>query len=192
MSSRRRPIKSAHVPVNPCYVEHWYGAHTVADAINHAFQAALDRAIRYGGRYGEVTIVMPHHWEQCSASLKAFLNDRLQTLVRFANGAGRTYNCVIHVCDARRTSVYVEMCQSAFHKNEFAQDVFEIPTHWDDAEDDYTWAQLCEDGCVGPTSSTHIWPPPEYKRRAELEKMRNARTARFDPFARYYAAANRN
>lgn len=187
MSTRRRVIETVHVPVNPCYIEHWRGAVTVADAINNTFEAALGRAIDYGTRFGAVTIIMPLVWKNCSPNVKVFLNSRLRTLFEFAESAGAKYNCIIHVSDVRRTSAYVEMCESAFHNNDFVQDVFEIPTHWDDCNPDYTWSELCDSGQCYASSSKDVWPPTEYKRQAELEKVRKARTARLDPFARYYA-----
>ena len=192
MTERHRHIESADVPVNPRYVSHWYNAVSVGDAINAAFEAALSRAIYYGGRRGEVTIIVPSRWQGCSTRMKSFLNDRLSTLLRYAHEAGQKYNCVIRVDNERRTSKYVELRQTAFHLKPFERNVFDIPTHWKDLEKDYTWAEVCENGEYYPTSSSETWPRPEYARRAQLEKIRKARISRVDPFARYYAATNRS
>lgn len=191
MSERHRHIESPMVPINPRYVSHWFGAVSVADAINNAFERALERAIHYGNRHGGVTIIVPSRWQGCSTRMKSFLNERLSTLLRYAREAGQKYECDIYVDKGRRTNKYVEMRQTAFHLQSFERNVFDIPTHWKDLEKDYTWTEVCENGEYYSTSSSETWPRPEYARRAELEKIRNARISHVDPFARYYAAANR-
>lgn len=192
MSRRHGRIESPYVPVNPRYVQHWFGAVSVADAIESTFRRTMDRALHYATRNGEVSIIVPMHWQDCTESVKTFLNERLTNLIRLAVAFGNKYNCKIHVGNFRTTRKYIEMCQCAFHLKEFDKNVFEIPTHWDDLEKDYTWAEVCENGQYYSTSSSETWPRPEYARRAELEKIRNARVQRLDPFAKYYAAANRN
>jgi len=191
MSRRHRRIDHAHVPVNPRYVEQWFGAVSVADAINSVFQATLDRAVHYGGRHGAVTIVLPARWQDCNQRMHLFLNERKKALQTFAQALGTKYNCDIHVDSALRSRKYVQMRQTAFHLKPFERNVFDIPTHWNDLEKDYSWAEVCANGEYYATSSSETWPRPEYARRAELEKMRKARTTKLDPFARYYAAANR-
>lgn len=191
MASRAKQIESVDTPINPIYVSHWFGSVSVSDAINNAFTRIFDRAVHIATRRGESTVVIPSEWEDCSRNMGAFLGVKFSQLRMMALEAGHKYNCVIHVSDQRRTSRYVELRQCAFHLDDFDKNVGDIPTHWRDNEEDYTWAQVCEDGQYYSTSSSETWPRPEYVRFARLEKMRAARTQRFDPFKRYYAAANR-
>lgn len=191
MSHRHRAIESAHVPVNPRYVEHWFGAVSVADAVTSSFEAALDRAVHHGCRHGAVTIVMPAQWQDCTRAMKALLAAQTHTLLTSAQALGTKYGCDMYVDTVRRSRKYVQIRQSAFHLKAFEKNVFDIPTHWNDLEKDYTWAEVCADGQFYATSSSETWPRPEYVHRARIEKMNKARLARTGPFARYYAAANR-
>ena len=109
MSRRHRRIDHAHVPVNPRYVEQWFGAVSVADAINSVFQATLDRAVHYGGHHGAVTIVLPARWQDCNQRMHLFLNERKRALQTFAQALGTRYNCVIYVDSAPRSRKYVQM-----------------------------------------------------------------------------------
>lgn len=191
MQLRTKQIESVDTPINPIYVSHWFGSVSVSEAINNAFERIFDRAVHMATRRGESTVIVPKKWPGCSRNMSVFLSVKFEQLRMLALEAGQKYNCVIHVSDQRRTYRYVELRQCAFHLDDFDKNVGDIPTHWRDNEEDYTWAQVCEDGQYYSTSSSETWPRPEYIRFARLEKMRVARTQRFDPFQRYYAAANR-
>jgi len=104
--------------------------------------------------------------------MSVFLNANQETLQSFCDEAGGLYNCTIHVSTERQTGKYVELNQCVFHLNDFEKNVGDIPTHWDDNEEEYTWAQVCEHGQYYLTSSSESWPRPEYVHLARLEKMR--------------------
>lgn len=192
MASRAKQIESVDTPINPIYVSHWFGAVSVADAINSVFERIFDRGLQLATRRGESTIIIPEKWEDCSRNMLAFLDVKIKQLRMMAIQANRKYNCTIYVDKCARTSRGVELHQCAFHLDDFDKNIGDIPTHWLDNEDDYTWAQVCQDGQYYSSSSSETWPRPEYVRFARLEKMRAARLERVDPFSRYYAAANRN
>ncbi len=167
-----RKIESVDTPINPIYVQRWFGAVSVADAINGAFERIFDRALCMATRYGESTIIVPFEWKNCSRNMSVFLNANQETLQSFCDEAGGLYNCTIHVSTERQTGKYVELNQCVFHLNDFEKNVGDIPTHWDDNEEEYTWAQVCEHGQYYLTSSSESWPRPEYVHLARLEKMR--------------------
>ena len=192
MVSRVKQIESVDTPINPIYVTHWFGAVSVADSINSAFERIFDRALHLATRRGESTVIIPEKWEDCSRNMLAFFDVKINQLRMMALEAGHKYNCTIYVEQYPRTSRCVEVRQCAFHLDDFDKNVGDIPTHWRDNEKDYTWAQVCQDGQYYATSSSETWPRPEYVRFARLEKIRAARLERVDPFKRYYAAANRN
>ena len=186
---RAKQIESVDTPVNPIYVPKWFGCVSVADAINASFERIFDRALRMATRRGESTVVVPVEWKNCSRNVAAFLRCKLDQLHMLSLQAGHKYNCVVNVNTYPKTSLYVELRQCAFHLNGVDKNVGDIPTHWQDNEEDYTWAQVCEDGQYYSTSSSETWPRPEYVRFARLEKMRTARLERVDLFKRYYVAA---
>ena len=175
MASRAKQIESVDTPLNPIYVSHWFGSVSVADAINNAFGRIFDRALHMATHRGESTVIVPSQWKDCSQNMSAFLSVKFEQLRMIALEAGNKYNCVIHVTNQHHTSRYVELRQCAFHLDGFDKNVGDIPTHWRDNEEDYTWAQVCEENHGRrSTSSSEIWPPPEYVRFARLEKMREA------------------
>lgn len=168
-------IISVDTPINPRYVEHWFGVVSVGDAINNAFKRIFDRALRLATRYGEATVIVPTSWKDCSKNMVAFLNVKLQMLEMIAYQAGMQYNCTIHIGTERRTHKYVELQQCVFHLNKFEKNVGDIPTHWRSGGGGYTWTQVCANGQYYSSSSSEIWPPPAYVRLSQLEKIRAAR-----------------
>jgi len=171
LKMRAKQIESVDTPINPIYVQHWFGAVSVADAINGAFQRIFERALRMATRRGESTVIVPANWKDCSRNMSAFLSVKFEQLRMLALEAGAQYNCVIHVSDQRQTSRYVELRQCAFHLDGVDKNVGDIPTHWRDNEEDYTWEQVCKNGQYYSTSSSETWPRPEYVHLARLEKI---------------------
>lgn len=179
MISRTKHIESVDTPINPVYVGYWFGSVSVADAINGAFERIFDRALHMASRHGESTVILPSEWKDCSRNMSKFLCCKTKQLKMMALEAGLKYNCVIHVGKCHLTSRSVELRQCAFHTSPFDKNVGDIPTHWRDNEEDYTWAQVCENGEYYSTSSSERWPRPEYLYFARLEKA--SRKQRFDP-----------
>ena len=171
MASRAKQIESVDTPLNPIYVSHWFGSVSVADAINNAFGRIFDRALHMATQHGESTVIIPSQWKDCSRNMAAFLSVKFEQLRMIALEAGNKYNCVIHVTNQHHTSRYVELRQCAFHLDGFDKNVGNIPTHWRDNEENYTWAQVCDNGQYYSTSSSETWPRSEYVRFARLEKM---------------------
>ena len=75
--SRQRAIKKLDIPVNPCYLNHWYNAVSVRAAIDSAFNKVWERAEYLASKRGEVMIwVEP--WLDVAPEVEQYLNLKLQ------------------------------------------------------------------------------------------------------------------
>lgn len=187
--SRQRPIDRLDTPVNPCYLNKWYGAVSVKDVIDAAFDVAWDRAETLAARTGQVSIVA-EPWQDVSPEVHHYLNLKLQCLDILASEHSRRYESSIKLnVDCSKV---VEIRQSTFHNGLKGKNVIDIPTHWHDSEPDWTWQDVCKNGQYYSTSSTEIWPRPKYKQRAMKEAHLQLTEERRQLYLSYYSKRETN
>lgn len=168
--SRQRAIKKLDIPVNPCYLNRWYGAVSVRAAIDAAFNEVWARAEYLASKYGEV-MILTEPWQDVAPEVEHYLNLKLQCLDIFASKHTMYFESNIKMNPPFYGSKIVEMRQVAFHNGLKSKNVIDIPTHWRDSEKDWTWKDVCENGQHYSTSSSESWPRPEYQKNA-LEEQR--------------------
>ena len=176
--SRCCQIEKLETPVNPCYLNRWYGGVSVRDVIDAAFNVVWDRAETIASRYGQVLIVV-EQWKDVSREMEYYLNLKVQCLDILALEHSQCYESIIRL-NAPCAGKVVEIRQASFHNGlQSSKNVIDIPTHWNDSEPDWSWEDVCKNGqCYSSlsSSSTDIWPRPKYKQRAlEEESLRNLR-----------------
>lgn len=167
--SRQRAIQKLDVPVNPCYLNRWYGAVSVRGAIDAAFNEVWDRAEELASKRGQA-IIWVDQWQDVAPEVEHYLNLKLQCLEVFAANHTMYYESTIELNPPFCGSNVVEIYQVAFHNGSQSKNVIEIPTHWCDSEKDWTWKDVCENGQHYSTSSSESWPRPEYQKNAFEEQ----------------------
>ena len=182
--SRQRPIHRLDTPVNPCYLNNWYGAVSVKDVIDAVFNVVWDRAETIAARTGRASIVT-EPWQDVFPEVRHYLNLKLQCLDILAAEHSRRYESNI------KLNMYcgkvVEIRQSTFHNGLKSKNVIDIPTHWNDSEQDWTWEDVCKNGHYYSSSSTSAWPRPEYKQRALQEEKDRLTGQRRQRYLSYYS-----
>lgn len=165
--SRKCGIPKVDTPVNPCYLDSWYGAVSVKEVIDNAFNAAWNRAELLASRYGTVSI-WTEPWQNVSAEMERYLNLKLRCLDILTSNHTRAYESSITMNDPWGRNI--EIVQAAFHNGLKSKNKIDIPTHWNDSELDWTWTDVCNHGEYYSSSSTEVWPRPEYARKALFER----------------------
>lgn len=161
MMSRCRGFKSLDECVNPEYHDAWGCCVTVKDAINHAIWEIERRAFKRYSRRGYMNIFLPDFNGKPKILEHIFfsLSDKF-----------KGYNIKIQIGDEKyhKWDIVVKFTPFALEKAKYA-----IPVGWDDDLPQWTWQDVCRYGHY-PTSSSQIWPPEEYKIKAQLEAKRMA------------------
>lgn len=187
--SRQRAIKKLDTPVNPCYLKRWYGAVSVRDAIDIAFNEAWDRAEQLASKYGEIMIWI-NPWQNVAPDVEHYLNLKIQCLELFASKHTMYYESTIKLHPPFYGSKVVEIRQVPFHNGLKSKNVFDIPTHWCDSETDWTWKDVCENGQYYSMSSVESWPRPKYQQNAMEEQRLQVEEERRQRYVNYYVRHN--
>jgi hypothetical protein len=183
--SRQRAIQKLDIPVNPCYLNRWYGAVSVRTAIDAAFDNAWHRAEHLADRYGE-SLIWTEPWQDVSPEMNQYLNLKIQCLEILASRHSMRYESSIIVNAPFYGHKVVEIRQTCFHNGPQGKSVIDIPTHWNDSELDWTWENVCKNGQYYATSSTEVWPRPEYNTSAMEEQRLQATEERRRRYTSYY------
>ena len=156
--NRDRNFTSLHECVNPIYHKAWGHCVTVKHAIDVSFYQIEQRAYRIHSKFGYLNIVIPN--------LRTH-NEILQYLYTFfLRFTGTTISVVVGSAKRNRHDIVVKFVPLTRHKRKYA-----IPVGWCDNIKDYTWQQVLDNGQHYSSSSTDVWPPHEYKIRAQIEKV---------------------
>lgn len=167
--SRSRPFKSLNECTNPEYLNHWNYPVTVKDAIDFSIDNIVDVAYRKLNRGYGVRVLLPDYtgcrsiMEHIFVTLTTKFSDR--RYIELAIGDEKVYS----------GDIVIDFVAMATHPTKRT-----IPIRWEDDLKDWTWCDVvAHGGGLYPRSSTDVWPPAEYKMRADREKMRQLRSNYF-------------
>jgi hypothetical protein len=166
--SRSRTFKSLNECVNPKYLKHWNYAVTVKDAIDFSITRIVDVALRKRNRGYEVRVLLPDYTGCRSIMEHIFVSLSAQ----FSNH--RDIELAIGDEKMHAGDIVIEFVAMATHPAKRT-----IPIRWEDELNDWTWCNVVANGGLYPSSSTDVWPPTEYKIRADRENMRQLRSNYF-------------
>lgn len=164
--SRNRQLQSLYECVNPEYLRAWGGGVTVKDAIDYSIECIVAKAIRRRNTGYEVRMWLPNYTGKRRLMEHIFtkLSERLQ-----------------------KTSIRLDIGDEPHGPKDIMIDFvafttprpkYSIPTSWNDDLKDFTWSDVIAHGHLYSSSSSDVWPPVDFKMRAQREKMQKILDAR--------------
>ena len=166
--TRNRPFASLYECINPEYLKGWYYPVTVKDAIDVSLHKIVTKAIRKRNRGYEVRVLLPDYNGK---------KEILQHIFTFLSKEFSSYPYIrLAIVDEEifAGDIVIEFVAMTLHPIEGT-----IAIRWEDLLEDWTWCDVVENGGLYTSSSSDIWPPAEYKMRADREKLRHLRSNYF-------------
>ena len=157
--SRCRGLKSLDECVNPEYHRAWGCCVTVKNAIDYAISLIEDKAFKRYSHRGRVNVFLPDFNGKPKVLEHIFFS---------LSGKFRGYNIKLQIGDEKynKWDIVVRFTPFTLEKTKYT-----IPVGWDDDLPQWTWQDVCRYSGYS-TSSSEIWPPEEYKMKAQLEAER--------------------
>ena len=158
--NRHRLIRRLDECVNPIYHKEWGYPVTVEDSIAFCFEKIVEAAQKKICKYNKAFIVFQKI--QMSPDIIQFI----QSMCYFDN---MNIEVVIDEVDDEveyeKRAIKVKFVSFTAHRPKYA-----IPYYWNDNEPEWTWKDVLYYGPPsGGSSSTSVWPPLEYKIKAQRE-----------------------
>ena len=158
--SRKRGFKHLTECVNPEYHDAWGTFVTVKDVIDHCIWVIEDRAFRRLAKYGYLSVLLPDMTGK--PKILSYIYNSLR-----AKFFGHDITLELGDEKYRRQDIVIKCVPMSLEKPRNA-----IPVGWDDNLPKWTWQDVI-DFAGYPTGSKDIWPPLEYKLRAQREKVQD-------------------
>ena len=158
---RQRFFATLDECVNPIYQPEWGDPVTVRDAVDFAWNNAVQSAYRKITKHGHVRLMIP------DVRVGPHLIHYLQSQCHFGDA-----NIQVLVGDVQqyRHDILLKFVPMTRHCPPYA-----IPYCWNDNEPDWKWQDVLDHGNYS-SSSSQIGPPPDYLRKAQEEKQRQQLT----------------
>lgn len=157
--SRQRPIKSLYECVNPEYLSAWGGGATVKDAIDFSIAQISATAYRRRNTGYRVHVLLPDY--NGKRTIVEHIFTKLSEKLRGSDISMRISDEIFGCKD-----VIVHFVP--FSENRPRNS---IPVCWEDDLADFTWSDVIANSQLYSSSSKDIWPPAEFKMRAQRESM---------------------
>ena len=170
---RSRLIHNVDECVNPLYHSACGNAVSVKDAINHVFRQIHRSAQKISSNYSYANIYFPPL--RASLNICQYIQNIKLQLVIWTNNNPEwkitVIDCGKTISDDRR-DIHVSY---GTMETDLSKHCF--PIAWHDNERDWTWCDVVEHPEYFSSSSTDVWPPEEYKKRAQQCRAVNGELA---------------
>ena len=163
--SRCRKFKHLDECVNHEYHGEWGRPVTVKDAIMYSIYCIEDRALRRISNCGELNVLLPNFIAKTQI-VKYIFNTFTYKF------QGTHVNLLIGDTKFGKNDIVVNFVPLTEHRPKFG-----IPVSWNDDLPQWTWKDVIAHGEYFSSSSTSIWPPLEYKLKAQRELVEQLKSS---------------
>lgn len=173
--SRDRPFVSLKECVNPEYINNWGSPVTVKDVIDDRIRDVVRRAFKRHNRGYQVRLLLPPDYN----GRRSIVTHIFMSLKEEVSSHG----IIIELGNERELvgDLVIHFVPLTLHPQKLG-----IPVCWKDDLKDWTWNDVVSHGGLYASSSKDVWPPEEYRMRAQrerLQRMAEERRTRSNPFA---------
>ena len=160
MTKRNRIFTRLDECVNPIYHKEWGYPVTVQDSITFCFEKIVEAAQKKICKYNQAFIVFQ------KKQMRPDIMQLIQSMCYFDNmNIQVVIDDVDDEVEYEKRAIPVKFVSFTPHRPQYA-----IPYCWNDDELDWTWKDVLYYGPPsGASSSTSVWPPLEYKIKAQEE-----------------------